>query len=48
MEDSLPIETGLFSRERNELFLNIISGDKNVFYENIQYKGQWTDKDKCL
>ena len=48
-EDHISIVTSLLSRQRNDQFLNIITGYKKwVFHDNVQCKRQWTDKDESL
>ena len=46
-ENCISIATSLLSVRRNDPFLkNIITGGENwVFYDSIQYKRQWIDKD---
>ena len=47
-EDCISIVTSLFSRQRHDLFLkNIITDDEKwVFYDNVQYRRWWIDKDE--
>ena len=47
-EDQVSIATNLLSRQRNNPFLKniIITDGKWVFYDNVQHKSQWIDKDE--
>ena len=49
-EDCISIGTSLLSKLRNDLFLkNIITGDEEyIFYDNVQCKRHWIDKDESL
>ena len=47
-KDRKSIVTSLLSKQRNDSFLKIIiTGDKKwVFYDDVQHKKQWVDKDE--
>ena len=47
-EDRISTVKSLLSRQRNDPFLkNIITSDEKwVFYDNVQHKEQWIDKDE--